>query len=323
MTKKKQNLKPDTVLKNYRSGNAEFADLFNAVLFSGREVILPDELEEIDTEESTVLEHREYAESFTASRDIVKVRKKSVAYGLEMAILGQENQERIHYAMPMRVMGLDYAAYKKQYDSNARQYQKAEGLTEDEYLSRMRQTDKFLPVITLVIYYGENPWDAPNSLCEMLHIPNEIRPFVNDYKMFLVEARENDLKLHNMKNIDLFNLIKIMLDRSKPLKETREKAISYAKEHHVDKAVVMTVAGVANCKIDYNQFDRKGDIDMYAVFEETRMEGRMEGLQEGAKAIIELSLEFGLSENDILQKLQSKLNLSLQDAEECLKSFDQ
>lgn len=77
MAKKKQDLKPDTVLKNYWSGNGEFADLFNAVLFDGRQVILPDELEDMDTEESTVLEHRNYAESLLSSRDIVKVRKKS------------------------------------------------------------------------------------------------------------------------------------------------------------------------------------------------------------------------------------------------------
>lgn len=195
-------------------------------------------------------------------------------------------------------------------------------MTEDEYLSRMRQDDRLIPVITLVMYYGENPWNGAKSLCEMLHIPNEIRPFVNDYKIFLIEARENKPELHNMKNIDLFNLIKILQDKSKSLKEVREKAIDYAREHHVDKSVVMTVAGVANCKIDYNQFNG-GGMDMYAVFEETRMEGRIEGLQEGAKAIIELGFEFGLSENDILQKLQSKLNLSLQEAQECLKPFIQ
>lgn len=58
-----QKLKPDTVLKNYWSNNEQFADLFNAVLFDGKQIIKPDELEEMDTEESTILEHKEYAES--------------------------------------------------------------------------------------------------------------------------------------------------------------------------------------------------------------------------------------------------------------------
>lgn len=41
MTKKTQDLKPDTVLKNYWNNNEQFADLFNAVLFGGEQVISP------------------------------------------------------------------------------------------------------------------------------------------------------------------------------------------------------------------------------------------------------------------------------------------
>ena len=63
MPKKKQDLKPDTVLKNYWNNKEQFADLFNAALFDGRPVIRPEELEDVDTEESSILEHREYAES--------------------------------------------------------------------------------------------------------------------------------------------------------------------------------------------------------------------------------------------------------------------
>lgn len=92
-------------------------------------------------------------------------------------------QEHIHYAMPMRVMGYDYGSYKKQYDSNAKKYKTAKGLSEDEYLSRMRKNDKFMPVITVVIYYGERSWDGPKSLHDMLDIPKDIIKYVNDYKM--------------------------------------------------------------------------------------------------------------------------------------------
>lgn len=56
--------------------------------------------------------------------------------------------------MPMRIMGYDYGSYKKQYDSNAKKYQNADGLEEDEFLSKMKKTDKLIPVITVVIYYG-------------------------------------------------------------------------------------------------------------------------------------------------------------------------
>ena len=112
MGKEKQKLKPDIVVKNYWHNNEQFADFFNAVLFDGEQRIKPDELEDMDTEESSVLEHKEYAESIGASRDNVKIRKKSTIYDVELLILGIEGQESIHYAMPMRVMGYDYGTYK-------------------------------------------------------------------------------------------------------------------------------------------------------------------------------------------------------------------
>lgn len=314
MGKEKQALKPDIIVKNYWRNKEQFADFFNAVLFDGKQVIKPKELEDLDTEESSVLEHKEYAESIGASRDTVKIRKKSTVYGVEFVILGMEGQEHIHYAMPMRVMGYDYAAYQKQYVDNAAKYKTAKSLTEEEYLSKMKKDDRLVPVITVVVYYGEKPWDGAVSLHGMLHISEEMKPFVNDYRMHLVEARKNDLKLHNINNRDLFNLLGILLDRNGKLQETRDRAINYAREHRVEKTVIMTAAGAANCKIDYNKIARKGDADMCTVFEETRREGIAEG-------IIETGYEFGISEEEILARLQKKLNISLAEAQEYVKKF--
>lgn len=330
MAKKTQDLKPDTVLKEYWRGNEQFADIFNAVLFEGRQVIKPEELEDVDTEESSVMEHREYAESIKASRDNIKVDKKSTAYGVELVMLGLESQEHIHYAMPMRVMGYDYGTYKKQYDSNAKKYRTSDGMEEDEYLSGMKKTDKFLPVITIVVYYGEKPWDGAVSLHGMLDIPEEMKAFVNDYRLLLVEARENNLIFHNVKNMHFFNMLKMILNQNVSKNEAKEKVIDYAREHNVDTTVIMTVAGATNCKIDYNELSKKGDFDMCTLFDEIAKEseakgeakGKAEGKAEGeAKGIIETGFDFGLSESDILERLQKKLDLSLQMAEEYIKRF--
>ena len=253
-------LKPDTVLKNYWSDNEQFADLFNAVLFQGRQVIKPEELENEDTEESTILEHKDSMESIKAARDVIKIQKKSSVFGVKFVLLGIENQEHIHYAMPMRIMGYDYGTYKKQYDSNAKKYKTAEGLEEDEFLSRMKKTDKFVPVITVILYYGEKEWDGAKSLHEMLEIPEELKAYVNDYKMLLVEAQENALQFHNINNDD----------------------------------------------------------GMCTLFKEIAEESKAEGR---ARGIIETGLDFGLSENDILERLQVKLELSFEMAQEYFKMF--
>lgn len=317
MAKGTQRLKPDTVLKNYWKDNGRFADLFNAALFDGRQVIKPEELEDLDTEASSILEHRKHAESITASRDNIKARKFSAAHGVEFVLLGAESQGHVHYAMPMRVMGYDYNAYKKQYDSNAQKYKTRGGIGQDEYLSKMKKDDKFIPVITLTVYYGEKPWDGATSLHGMLNIPEGMRKFVNDYKMPLVEARKNNLTFHNIRNINFFNMMEVVLDPSLPKKQAKEKAIAYAREHNVDKTVVMTVAGAANINIDYNAFE-KGDGDMCTLFDEIAKEGEAKG---EAKGIIESGLDFNLSENDILERLQKKLNIPLQKAQEYFNTF--
>ena len=190
-------------------------------------------------------------------------------------------------------------------------------MDEDEFLSKMKKTDKFVPVITVVVYYGEKPWDGAESLHEMLNIPEEMKQFVNDYKMLLVEARENDLKLHNINNQDFFNLMEILLDNSRPMNETKDRAIGYAREHDVNKYVVMTVAGAANCKLDYNAFE-KGDGGMCTLFDKIAKDNELKGR---AVEIVETGYEFGLSEPDILKRLQQKLEISVQMAQEFLNMF--
>ena len=287
-------------------------------MFNGEQIIKADELVDVDTEESIVLEHKKYRESLKASRDSIKIRKKSTVYDVELVLLGLENQEHIHYAMPMRVMGYDYSSYKKQYDNNARKYKNTKGLSADEYLSRMKKTDKFIPVITIVVYYGEKEWDGAKSLHEMLTIPEEMKQYVNDYKMLLVEAKENNLILHNANNRDLFNLLEILLDTQMPRYKIKEKAIQYSEEHSTEKSVIITVAGATNTKLDYNSLT-EGDGRMCTVFEEIAKESEALGEARGrARGIIETGFELGLSENDILNRLQTKLNVSLQEAQEYL-----
>lgn len=88
MKGKEQQLKPDVVLKNYWQNNEHFADFFNAVLFDGEQVIMPDELESKDTETSYISEHKSYMESIGASRDMIKVHKRSLVQSVELVLLG-------------------------------------------------------------------------------------------------------------------------------------------------------------------------------------------------------------------------------------------
>lgn len=183
----------------------------------------------------------------------------------------------------------------------------------------MKKTDKFTPVITVVIYYGETAWDGAVSLHEMLHIPNEMKQYINNYKMLLVEVRKNNLKLHNINNVDFFNMMEILTDQNQTVQEIKDMAVAYAKEHHVEQTVITTVASASNCSIDYHLLGKKeGDAGMLSVFEKTKKEGEVKGKAEG---IIDLGLELGLSEQEIIEKLQQKLNIPIQQAKEYFNSL--
>lgn len=61
---------------------------------------------------------------------------------------------------------------------------------------------------------------------------------------------------------------------------------------------------------------------MCTLFEGIARENEIIGIEKGkAEGIIETGLEFGLSEEDILMRLQKKLNISLQKAQDYMDKF--
>ena len=96
------------------------------------------------------------------------------------------------------------------------------------------------------------------------------------------------------------------------------------REHDVDETAFMTVAGAAHCRIDQDMLKEEGRTDMWSVFEEVAKEGEVRGIAKGeARGIIDTCHELGVSDEDILSRLQSKLDISLQAAQEYLQMFGQ
>ncbi|MBQ9926396.1 MAG: hypothetical protein IJO65_00335 [Lachnospiraceae bacterium] len=97
----------DIRLKVYFSDKERYADLWNGSLFQGREVVKPQELEEV----SPVLDVAEETEAEEMLRDLVM--KQSLT-GQRFALWTVENQEHVDYGMPVRVMRQEAMAYGEQ-----------------------------------------------------------------------------------------------------------------------------------------------------------------------------------------------------------------
>ena len=114
------NTKDDVIFKEFWRSNERFADLFNVAVFGGKEVIKPDALQEMDTDVSSVIQMKDYKETLTRTRDMIK----KAAYGVEFVVMGIESQQYIHYAMPLRHMVYDAMSYLKEYQEITRRYKK-------------------------------------------------------------------------------------------------------------------------------------------------------------------------------------------------------
>ena len=305
MTKDK--VKPDSADKVYWRQNETFADLFNAYLYNGEQVIKSEELEELDTDASDVVEIGEVKESVKGARDVIKIAKKY--NGVEYVLLAIENQEGVHYAMPIRVMGYDHYSYNKQYNDR-KNYYKTNGISlkDDEFISGIRKTDKFLPVITLVLYYGEKDWDGPRSLYDMLVIPDRIKHFVGNYPINIIQMKDNDLVLHNQYNVDLFEIISIIYDAKKTVAQRIAALRKYEADRVVDEKVIDVIVTTTNMKINNK---KAGERTLCTFWDEAREQERELGreveiftsVQDGDYGIKRGAEKLGITEKQFIEKM--------------------
>ena len=58
---------------------------------------------------------------------------------------------------------------------------------EADYHSQLSAKGGLYPVVTLVLYFGDDPWTAPRSLYERVQVPGDLRPFVSDHRINVFE----------------------------------------------------------------------------------------------------------------------------------------
>ena len=140
-----------------------FADIVNGFLFSGNEVVKPEELEDMQLRSA----YRAELKLHDMERDVAKRWKKN---GIRIACVGLENQTAPDSRMVLRVLGYDGAEYRAQ------------------CLKENRNNAPY-PVITIVLYFGyEQRWTAAKSLYEAVRVPDELKPFVTDTKINVFEV---------------------------------------------------------------------------------------------------------------------------------------
>lgn len=236
--------------------------------------------------------------------------------GVEFNILGIEIQDKVHYAMPLRTMIYDGLGYLKEYNELKGKNRYTSGMTSDEFLSGMKKDDRLHPIITIVLYYSEMPWDGPVSIKDMMiHMRPEIENIFTDYKMNLVQVRDSDR--YKFKNKD----VKMVFDITKSIYEENFNNI-YDKYNHRNISIevlrMISVMTDAPYLMNIADNNRRGKVNMCNALkklqDESKLLGRQEGLeagrQEGLEAGRQEGLETGRSEERI-KAIVSMLELGL------------
>jgi len=278
------------VLEKY---NDVFADILNVLLFNGRDVVEESTLTDALPMSMLKIDGRVRSQE----RDIAKYWRKSK---INVALFGLENQTTPNKLMPLRVLGYDGAEYVKQ--------------------SRKENIDKAkYPVITLVLYLGyEKEWNYPKTLFEVLDIDEDIKPYVNDFKINLFEIAYLDKEKINLFKSDF----RILADYLYQMRVNKDYIADETTIEHVEELLTLMSAMTGDNRFEetINDFKGKEKINMCEVLDRVEARGIEKGIEQGVKRGT-INTLISLVNDGILSSYEAALraNMSVEDFEKYLK----
>ncbi len=172
-----RNASDSTCKKLFRDDGC-FADICNYAFFQGKQIIKPEELVSRENDVSTLIGKEALPMKTKRYRDIV--RKASI--NGDYMIIGVEHQSTLDKNMIIRILNYDAQLYINQVESGK----------------------EVRPVGSFVFYTGDKEWTYPKSLKESLKIPPEMKDYINDWKLPVLELQKIDsgmLKNQRLKEV--------------------------------------------------------------------------------------------------------------------------
>ena len=193
--------------------------------------------------------------------------------------------------------------------------------SDKSFLSGINKSDKIHPIITLIFYYGESPWDGSVRLSDMMtDIPQELLPLFSDYKINLVQILDSGR--YQFYNED----VKCVFDITQKIYVKNLQGLS--KEYTnkpIDSEIInliTTITGFSKLSDIFNGSDNGGETAVWKCVEEMENEwiqkgvaqgerigelrgernGELKGMQKERQTAIITMIELGLTKEQILTK---------------------
>lgn len=278
----------DITSVEYFEDPQRFADLLNGHLFGGNQIVKAENVQERNRVLTRTKQGGQRSESSTVIRDVLK--QVGIGANMRVMLISLEEQSDIHYAMPLRVMNGDAVVYQRQWRKKRKRHWKKKNLKSAEYISGFAKTDKLIPTLTLVLYFGSKPWDGPRTLKEMMdlsEIPESIRDKIADYPMELLEIR-------NCPNPERFQTDLQFVVGFLKYASDKEALAAYVTEHKEEFADLAEDAyDLISCMSKSRELkevkaiyknEEGGTVNMCQAITEMIEDGRKEGWKEGERA---------------------------------------
>ena len=282
------------------------ADVFNFYIYDGRQVIKPEKLQKIDTAEVALPYGNDAEIAVQKLRDNIMLWTMAMDDKAAYAVLGIENQDKIHYAMAVKNMLYDALQYAKQVEEAKRSYRnglnkKRIKLNSEEFLSGLKKADRLMPVITLVVYFGDKDWDGAKSIHEMLSVDDdELLSYVPNYKINLIEPAKISDEDYDKFKTDVGSVLQFIKHQSD---EDGSWIKGKTRFKHVEKEAVELINLITGSKITGEE--KEEVVDMCRAWENSINNAMREGMREGElKGKIEILYEeCNMSIHDIARKV--------------------
>ena len=298
--------KVDIATKQYMSHRDVIADVFNFYIYDGRQVIKPEKLQKIDTAEVALPYGNDAEIAVQKLRDNIMLWTMAMDDKAAYAVLGIENQDKIHDAMAVKNMLYDALQYAKQVEEAKRSYRnglnkKRIKLNSEEFLSGLKKADRLMPVITLVVYFGDKDWDGAKSIHEMLSVDDdELLSYVPNYKINLIEPAKISDEDYDKFKTDVGSVLQFIKHQSD---EDGSWIKGKTRFKHVEKEAVELINLITGSKITGEE--KEEVVDMCRAWENSINNAMREGMREGElKGKIEILYEeCNMSIHDIARKV--------------------
>ena len=151
----------------------------------------------------------------------------------------------------------------------------------DEWLSGLREEDQLMPVVTLVVYFGTGPWDAPTTLHGMLACEDErLLRFAANYRVNLLSPAslgEGDLGRFATELGLVLGYIRYAGDKD----ALREFDAGDDRFRSVDVESADLINELTDSKLAISHGEER--VDMCQAIKDIRQEGVDEGMELGFK----------------------------------------